>query len=278
MAQGFTPNTDVPAEEVNWLFGVLSDFVSYLDSWWNAPLVSSTLPQLRFKDAAGNGRWVIDHNGLPTGGAVSQFTEGWATIVTLGSPPLGWFGPASLSPQNPTANYNARFVELDAGEAAGITSAVWTAPLIWPTTPGMSLVLEFDFGLNSVATAGTSNATWYMGLTPGTAMPDGPCMFIKQSNSTIFTGTTTVPTAGNFPTDRYRIEIQGSASPYGAYQALFWINEVLVRTLTSESLSYGAGPWRIWIGCLTGSGLTGAIGYLGPVKLTWNRFTSGPNL
>lgn len=300
LARGFTPQADLAAEFLNYLHGISLDFVKYLDSWWNPPSVSSNLPQLRFLDAAGNGRHVIDHNGLPTGGRITPMVEVWGvTPGGAGSPWSTNFGTAAaVASQNPTTSYNSRFQQLTPSSTSGIANyaLIYSAPLVICNTSGMTLVAEFEFGLNAAGAGITSNTSWFLGFDTGTDPINADTQLIglyksyNQANwqtlaanggihNSTVTSPATPPTAGVFPTDRFRVEIQGSGSPYGAYQAKFWINEVLVGTVAAGLLP-GAQAMRFMFGCCNEGGAPSGspLGFMSPITIMWNRFTSGPNL
>lgn len=301
-ARGLTPQSDLPAEFANWLWGVGFDFVKYLDSWWNPPLTSNNLPQLRFLDAAGNGRSLADHNGYLGLGRVSQPDNYWdfangtlSAGVQAGTPWSAILGTGSaLTILGPTTSYNDRFLQITPSSTATTGQTNMTSwPFIVANTAGMSLVLEFEFGMSVAGVA--SNVNWYAGLSATTdpSTDVSICCIEKKYNTAYyqsFTGNGTLsglgaltgnplPTVGAFPTDKIKFEIQGSASPYAAYQVKIWINDVLVGTVASGSIPL-ATPLRLFFGSLNEGGAPSGspLAYVGPIIRRWNRYTSGPNL
>lgn len=284
-------------------FESITDAITYISKTLQAglPSTSSNIPQLRFLDAAGNGRYAIDHNGLPTGGRVSQLREEWAFAnstlsagVQVGTPWTATLGTASvLSLQPPTASYNGRFLQITPSSTATTGETVLTSwPFIVANTGGMSLVLEFELGLSVAGT--TSNVTWYAGLGGSATDPSGDpnlvCLAKKYNNAnySLYTGNgvavgitatspATAPTTGAFPTDRIKIEIQGSGSAYGVYQSRFFINDVAVGAPTTMP---GATALRLLFGCLNEGGAPSGspLAYVGPITATWNRFLVGSTL
>lgn len=277
----------------------LANHIAYLMKILQCSLstTSSTLPQLRFVDSAGNGRFLIDHNGLPTGGRVSVVSEPW--LLAPGASGSAWSTvlgtAAALTGQSPSASYNARFIQVTPSSTSGVSNygLATTSALILANTAGMSLSAEWEFGLNAAGAGTTSNTSWFMGFDSGTDPlgADSNCVgFYKKFNSAnlqiltgngsspIFWTTTTPPTAGAFPTDRYRIEIQGSGSPYAAYQARFYVNETLIQTVTSASLPAAAALRFMFGSANEGGAPSGSpLGFMGPPIIAWNRYTSGPN-
>jgi hypothetical protein len=280
----------------------LANHIAYLmqQAVWNAtyPATSTNLPQMRFKDAAGNGRSVVDHNGFAGLGRVSRLDENWLSapgaatstwVATLGT-------AAAIAAQSPTASYNARYLQFTPSTTSGAAnySLATSVPMIMPNIAGLSLVLEFEIGLNAAAAGTSSNTSWWLGLSSGVDPYNDVSLITlyKKYNVANYqqmsgagaisaVGALTVPTApvaGNVPTDRIRFEIQGSGSPYGAYQARVWINEVLVSTYAAVALP--AVAQRLTFGCANEGGVPSGspLGFLGPIYMTWNRFTSGPAL
>lgn len=299
-AQGLIPATGLAAEYLNWLLGVGFDFIGYLDSWWNPPSVSSNLPQLRFLDAAGNGRSTVDHNGYVGGGRITRLDEPW--LSAPGAATSTWTATlgtaAAIAVQGPTASYNSRFLQFTPSSTSGAANyaLATSVPLVVPNIAGLSLVLEFEFGLNAAAAGLTSNTSWFIGLSSGVdPVNDVSLITVKKINSvanyetcsgaggiqniSVFNVVPTAPTAGVVPTDRFKMEIQGSGSPYAAYQVRIWINDVLVGTIPAGALP-GAVVQRLTFGCANEGGAPSGspLGFLGPIFTTWNRFTSGPNL
>lgn len=303
LAQGLTPQTDLPAEYVNYLFGRLGDFVGWL---LTIPTTASDVPQYVYQDAAGNNRMVFDHNGYPTGGRISQFREEWPYIANPLAPPQSqvvWAGTpwtynvatgGSIVVSPPSASYNARYLTLTPPSSLATGTSLWGPQLFLSNMAGMSAVVEFELGMNAAAAGVASKTDCWFGLQDGTDAPDTDQNVIvlhKLSTAANYesyslvagvphTATTvTPPTAGTFPTDKVRIEIQGSASPYGAYQARFFINGALVNTVVAANLpgSFALRP-VFSIEPILGAPVGSPVAYVGPLTITWNRFTAGSTL
>jgi hypothetical protein len=309
-APGVAPVISIPAgtdvrtiESITQQMKVEADYIAYLQKILQCglPLTTSNVPQLRFLDAAGNGRYVIDHNGFPTGGRNTEFNENWLTVPpgatgSQWSTSLG--AGAVLAVQNPSASYNSPYLRFTPSTSGGVTlySLIYSGALIVSNTAAMSLVMEFEVGLNAAAAGIASNTTWFFGLDAGSD-PGGADVSLaglrKKYNAVNYdflsgngalqsvtaASVATPPTANTFPSDRIKIEIQGSASPYAAYQARFWVNEVAIGTVVAANLP-GATGLRLLLGSMNEGGVpAGApLGYVGPIKAIWNRYASGPNL
>lgn len=308
-APGHAQQVSIPAgtdaisiESISQWAKVNADYLSYVLKILqiSLPTTSSNIPQLRMLDAAGNGRAVVDHNGFPGLGRISQLSDAWG--IGPGATGSQWSTVggtgSSVAVQSPlAASYNAPFLKFTPSSTSGAANycLINSIPIVIANTAGMSLVLEFEFGLNAAGAGTTSNTSWFIGLASGTdPINDSNLITLKKvynvANYQVCSasgglqnisalGTPTAPTAGVFPTDRFRIEIQGSASAYGAYQAKFWINEVFVASIVAANLP-GAIAQRLTFGCTNEGGAPAGspLGYMGPVFCTWNRFASGPNL
>lgn len=256
---------------------------------------SAYTPRLRVLDANLNGRWTIDHNGLPTGGRISQFREEW--VIGPGATGSPWTttggAGAAIAAQNPTASYNARFVQLTPPTSGGAVYSATAPKLFIANASQNSIVMEFELGLNAAAAGTTSATTWYAGFgTQADPSTDVNIVAIgkkhNQANYQLYTGngglqgftaTSTAPTAGTYPTDRIRIEIQGTGSPAATYQAVFFVNESMVGTVTSASLP-GATALQPLFGVNNEGGAPAGspLAFMGPPTVTWNRFLNGPGL
>lgn len=281
----------------------LVNHVAYLmqQAVWNAtyPTAAGILPQMRFKDAAGNGRYLIDHNGLPTGGRIRVHREFWETPVA--APTSGQISGSNytvalaagsvLTVMDPTATFNSRFIRLTPATASGNETYLYGPSLCISNTSFMSLVMEFEVGMNAALAGVASNASLFCGLSTstdpyaGAFINNGVALYKKFNvanwfmQGTTTNSTSTAPTVGANPVDRVRIEIQGSASPGGIYQATFYINEVLIGTLPAVSMP-GAVLLRPSLAIINDGGAAAGspLGYVGPVTVCWNSFASGPNL
>lgn len=306
IAEGFNPGAQAPAEWIN-------DRLNRVGSWFRwlltLPTTASDTPQYQYQDAAGNTRLVVDHNGYPLGGRISEFREEWAYTTNPGSGlQTAWAGTpwttdinasgatgGALALTAPTASYNARYLTLTPPTTLGASTVLWGPQLFIANAAAMSVVMEFEFGMNAAAAGTASKTSYLVGLQDGTDDPttdQNVITLYKKYNQanwqrmTLAAGvlkdstlTSTAPTAGAYPTDRFRLEIQGSSSPYGAYQARIFINETLIGTIAAANLP-GAIALRPVFSAFTENGapVGSPLAYVGPVKLMWNRFLSGPGL
>jgi hypothetical protein len=278
--------------------GITLAFAGTLTVNGTATFRSAYTPLAQWQDGGANGRWLIDHNGFPTGGRICKIEENWLAAPTqTGSVWGAVLGTgAAIAVQAPVASFNASFLKLTPSTTAGATNYCLfdTTPLVIANTPGMSMVVEFEVGLNAAAAGVASNTSWFFGVDAGVD-PGGADVnlvgLLKRHNNAnwqflsgagglqAITAATvaTPPTAGTSPTDRIRIELHGSASPLGVYQARFFVNEVLIGTVVAANLP-GATAMRIVMGSFNEGGApSGApFGYVGPLVAVWNRFTSGP--
>ena len=250
---------------------------------------SGYTPQATWGDAAGNPRYIVDHNGFPTSYGLQEFFDQWlwlpgsansffATLLGTGS---------ALGLQSPASSYNSRFLQITPSSTAGIANQTqaYTSFLFIPTS-SMSLVAEFDVGMNAAAAGATSNTSWFFGfdLANDPLGADTNLVgLVKRYNSTVWgflsgngstTGVTLTgisPTLGSgLPVDRIRIELHGSASAYGAYQAKLFVNSVLAATLTSL---LPTGTQRLVFTCANegGAPVGSPLAVIGPVNMFWNR-------
>ena len=276
--------------------GITLAFTGTLTTNAWASFMGAYTPQAQWVDKAGNLRWAIDHNGYPMGGGVSRFEENWLIVPgASGSPWATSFGTsAAIQLQDPIATYNAPFLMFIPSSTSGATnySLMSTARFVLANTPGLSLALVFDIGLNASAAGTTSNTSWFWGLDVGTA-PDSDVSLVglrKKYNNTNYdflsgagglqavtaSSPPTPPTSGANPVDRVCIELHGSASPLAAYQARFFVNGAYIGTVTSGNLP-GATALRLLMGCYNEGGAPSGTprGYMGPVVACWNRFAAG---
>jgi hypothetical protein len=280
---------------------VCLDFLAYVFAYvvsanrlWAAPSTGLT-PQVQFKDAAGNVRWVIDHNGYPTGSGMSQFREEWFANPGANNSLWSNSGGAggSILSTNPTANYGARFVILTPATAASGVYAGIGSKLFMSNSTWLTAVVEFELGFNAAAAGITSNTSWYAGLGTQADPSTDTCQIaiLKRYNNANFylltssgggiatlTATSTPPSAsGANPIDRVRLEIYGSGSVEGAYKVKLYVNEVLIATVAAANVSAAMLP--IFGVYNEGGGPSGSpLGYMGPPRVTWNRYLSGAAL
>lgn len=271
---------------------------AYVTCSFTQPVLGVYTPQSLYKDSAGNIRGVVDHNGYLTGFGVRQIIEGW-TFAPASSPSL-WAttvgAGASAVVQDPNVNYNAPFLQIVPATAGGITSygLVTTNRLLIANASLQSVVLEFEMGLNAAAAGVASNTSWIAGFNPGTDPFGADRSFIylyKPYNATAYrlntntgsvtssatTGTAPSSNPNGVPVDRFKLEIQGTSSPVGAYQVQLWINESLVTTVVSANLPGAVTERMIFGSANEGGAPSGSPAMtIGPVRLTWNYLLAPP--
>lgn len=173
LAQGFTPAADMPAEYVNWLIGVIADWLSYFDDIYNgvralkglivdpvggavdAPFArTADSPLVLFRDSAKNNRGMVDHLGYRHS-RLSEYYEDWLSIG------LGIIGGGGAVSANGRVRYDvgaAHQIFADAfsqnmpggghlglliGGASGVTTRVLSPAIFSPGTY-TSLVIDFE--------------------------------------------------------------------------------------------------------------------------------------
>ncbi len=284
-AAGHTPNTKPPAQYENWFKNLVA---RYLGWYFYPPSTSDNAPQTLWTDADGNNRYLIDHNGYPMGRA-TIFDEPWggfideaATIDVLGGRwhfvSSGSSGGGTMINQDPVSSYPSAFMQLSNDGSISSVARMHTEPIVYFLNTGnFSLVLEWEAALTNI---GANDTLIYMGLSD--AAGSIAIAFRKSSAETnwrayAFDGSTTtnqdttvVPTAGVYPTQRFRLELHGSASPYAGMKARFFINETLTNTLTSALAS---GAYTLFFNN-TASGATQNDLCVGPIRAVWNRYGS----
>jgi hypothetical protein len=273
--------------------GITLAFASTFNASTTYAFTNAILPLASWLNGAGNGRWLVDHNGFPMGGRISEVSEEWDfSAGALGAGAIAgtrWTtalaAGSAVSLQSPTANYNARFAQFTPSSTGSLQTLLYSYPFFLANTPAMSLRLDMEFGI-SVGGAAT-NVSWYWGFGAGTnPLADNSILaFYKDNvgtNYSVITGTgiartlsltSIAPTLGVYPTDRFTIEIQGSASPLGAYQAFFYINDAYVFNTSSLP---GATAMRFMFGSSNDGGAPSGspVGSLGKVKMCWNRYAT----
>ena len=304
-APGAIPIISIPAgtdvrtiESISQALKESVDYIAYIQTILRLgiPSTATTVPQLRVVDASGNTRYIVDHNGFPTAYGLQQFSDQW--LVSPGSNANVWTTvlgtAAAIATQNPSASYNARYLLITPSSTSGVANyaLAYSSMLFLCNTSAMSLVLEFDIGLNTAAAGTTSNTSWFVGFDNGFDPLGSDLSLVglrKKYNAVNYdllsgngslvgsaaTSPATPPTVGTVPVDRVRIEIQGATSAYGAYQARFLVNNVAVGTVAAANMP-GATAMRFVFGCANEGGAPSGspLGYLGPVNIMWNRVGS----
>jgi hypothetical protein len=258
--------------------------------------LGSTLPLLAMLNEAGAIRYVFDHTGYPIGGSISRFDENWLgpAVGATGSQWATTLGAgASIAHGSPSASYNSRYVTITPSTSGGATlySLMSTALMVIANAAGMSLEIVFDVGLNAAAAGTASNSSWFFGLDAGLDPGGADVQLVglyKKYNGAAWkflsgagglqaigsSSPSTNPTSGTVPVDRIKIELHGSGSPLGAYQALFYVNEAAIGSVVAANLPTVAV--RLLMGSFNEGGVPagGPIGYVGPITAIWNRLAA----
>ena len=313
-APGHAPVLSVPAgtdflsiESISQWAHLSADYFAVYGKLLNGtlPTAGGSAPQLKLLDAAGNARFAFDSNGYPVGAREGQHIERWQTPVA--SPGNGQIAGSNWTVQlgtgsavaveDPTTTYNSRFIQLTPSSASGAETYLYGPTLCIANTSFMSLVMEFEVGMNAALAGTASNATLFIGLSSRTdpfsgGTWDPSCVALmkpyNQSHWNAATGagglvveTTTAasPTSGAVPLDRVKIEIQGSASAAGAYKALYRVNGSLIATITSSQLP-GATTLRPSISMASEGGAPSGnpLAYVGPIRCFWNVYANADTL
>jgi hypothetical protein len=292
-AQGITPNTDQPAEEFNWLWNLICLWIQW---FLTIPTTASDAPQYVYQDASSNTREVFDHNGYRSG-RTTEFRESWffsTSITAAGSTAY----PHSNGPWNASISGTHSTVATLAGgggpivgdspvmqlviSGSGVTndSAGFGGKqaLFQPQTY-VSAVLEFEITL---ATAGANNMTVTAGwnTSPGAASVTSFAQFMKRSTDINWQAST--DGGGGSPTivDTgvvalasslifCRVEVHGSASPYGQC-CRFFLNGTLVATITTTQPQTATNPMSPCF-AIVATGNAGNTLTVSPLLAIWNR-------
>lgn len=259
--------TQIPAEDMNDIqdFDVLVKTLLGIPT--TTPTIVSDAPQLLLKDAAGNVRGLYDHNGYPMGRRSelriewNQSSDGRLVGYTANAPTAAYpsafgsfVGPTSvLDAGGKTAQAMTHF-------GSNFLSVVLEAEIAYSALTAAHTTVTWGFsdnlGINS-----STNAIWFQ------------CALGGNWNGFV-TGHTALdlgvpPVSGSVPSQRLRLEVHGTASPY-AGKVRFFINGVLRGEIA------GAIPSAALLQTMAVSGISpgptvATTGYVGPVFATWNR-------
>ena len=293
-AQGFIPNTKSPAQIFNWLWNFVWQWVAYFDTWRTPPSTTTDVPQVTYVDAAGNLREFVDHNGYALG-PVSELREEWSGITASTSGPVAnnprWTASISagnIATSNPTATYPAPFLTFTSTSSTGVNYLTSTQGPIHSGFNGLAAVFAVDVGM-AAAPVGT-NTGFQLGLmmTGPTYIPHSAIFQVKQgvTNWTVIVGDgaassishdtgIAVTYASGQPSIRLKIELYGSATPYGLTgptrgYAKFWINGALGWATPLADIT-GAVLYPTFEVISDASNMQPAM-YVGPLRMKWNRF------
>lgn len=250
-------------------------------------------PQVKRLDSAGNVRQVDDHNGY-TMGRNMVVQENWIYsigTVTTGAPTMISGTPwqvyvatgngGSVTISNPSTAYPAPMLSLNIPNALQQIILSSAIPVV-AAASFVSAVLEWEMGqsfaptLSTVAVGLNDNPTGGSGEITISSLAGGAWTANTHSGSSgTSTGTGVTTALSATPNTRCRIELHGSASPYGTLTARFFVNETLVAITTNVPTT----ALYLHISYIT-SGATGGTGALtvGPMRLVVNRMLSEPAL
>lgn len=313
-APGHAPVLSVPAgtdflsiESISQWAHLSADYFAVYGKLLNGtlPTAGGSAPQLKLLDAAGNARFAFDSNGYPVGAREGQHIERWQTpLATLingqisGSNWTCQLGTASaVAVEDPTTAYNNKFLQISPSSSSGGETYLYGPTLCIANTSFMSLVMEFEVGMNAALAGTSSKATLFVGLSSrsdpfsgGTWDPSCVALMKPFGNANWntatgagglvnITPTAAAPSSGAVPLDRVKIEIQGSATAAGAYQALFRVNGSLIATIAAAALP-GATTLRPSISLASegGAPVGSPLAYVGPIRCYWNVYANADTL
>lgn len=260
---------------------------------------SGHTPQAVWSDALGHARFAIDRNGHPVGARPGSHLELWQTPVA--APTTGQIAGSNwmlhldtgsvLTVEDPTTSYNSRFVQLAPSSTSGLSTYLYGPTLCIANTSFMSLVMEFEVGMNAALAGTASNVSMFCGLATTTdpfagGFPNNAVALYKTYNVAdwYMQGTTTnltsaAPSSGSAPVDRVKIEVQGSASAGGVYQAIFQINGNIIGTLPAAVMP-GAVALRPALSLFNEGGAPSGspLAFVGSIRCYWNIYENADTI
>jgi hypothetical protein len=274
--------------------GITLAFAGTLTAFGTASFRSAFTPQAQWRDAAGNGRGLVDHNGYPLGKRF-DFREDWiggpTTALTATQNPITslqrWqtaiTAGASLAMAEPgTAWYGSPMANLTTSTSNGSAVTLFTASRIVGLQTFSSIVWEGDVYVQAQAGTWTfiaslnDTATNFVSFQWGSAAPNVLCRASAAgvAATDVNSGVTVASTVGALI--RLRIEMHGTASPYGSpSRALYFINDVLVGAQTTNIPTVGL---YIYFQLTAGAAFSNSIVLVSGTTLTHNRYLSAPAL
>jgi hypothetical protein len=217
--------------------------------------------------------------------SIGSVTTGSPTIISGAQSWFSYFSLAggSITISNPTSAYPAPFVVVASPNTNSQFIVVSSAsPIVHTGANFISAVLEWEMGISALTGGTSANAA--VGLTDQqNAVGIGSAARIGyfQSQSATNWVAQTLNTSGNFantgmaittastPNTRFRIEIQGSGSPYGTATAFYFVNEQL-SAVTANVPNNAA----LYLQILAAAGNPSAGAYnfvVGPMRFVCNR-------
>jgi hypothetical protein len=256
--------------------GITLAFVGTLTINGTASFRSAFTPLAEWRDAAGNTRSFIDHNGYYRGRR-NEFYEDWMSLSR-------WTTVAN--------NGTASFLSAASSRPGGAIDLAYTSAvagnnltLITPLCVGflnaMSLVMEFE-----VSPPAAGNHNWLIGMASAASgtlsSANQVCAVGRQGSGTykLCTANGSINNSadsGVTPSapgtlDRVTLELHGSASPYGAKARLFVNDNLAVESTTALP--------NASMGFMVGGTATGAVAFaelmVSPMRAIWNRVITFP--
>lgn len=280
-------------------YKTVADYLSYLytnvasaNRGWTPPSSSVDTAQASFQDSAGHVRGTVDHNGYPGGGRISVIDECWNASVSASASqsPLTnnprWQAWTTTSTTFNTvaasAAYPSPYIQVSTTATLNSRGSILSAiQLIHSSATMLSFATEADIGTLLVGDSYwglSSNVDFTVNQhfvrfrqSQGTANWQAEC---RDAVTTTTVDTGVAVTSNGDPTAfRMRIELHGSASPYGA-KARFFINGTRVAEITTHLpaatlyLAFEANNTNTAAQTLS----------VGGVHTVWNRYLAPDNL
>lgn len=274
--------------------GITLAFAGTLTAAGTATFRAAFTPLAEWRNSGGNIRSVVDHNGYPTGRR-SEFREEWANSMASQSATANpitnnpkWqvtiANGATLALSGTSTAYPASAVQLAATSAANSKGSLATANALFSSSGTLhSIVVEFELALGLATVAGQAahfgignNADFSASVSYAWFRVSGTGHWLCETAAgaaptSVDSGATPVVGADPSGGQLFRVELHGSASPYGQC-ALFFVNGAPVAVSTTNIPSVTS----LLIGMTVNSVASGAAQRIqsGPIYATWNRFLS----
>lgn len=279
--------------------GITLAFVGTFTTLGVALFRSAYTPLTAWADAGAVPRYAVDYLGYPLGTRLLQFQEQWIGLpgaVTSGSftPATRWQVATSgagtgCNVQSGASVYATPSAQVNCGSAVGAYSCLYTAlQIVMPNTNQVT-VLEWDANLaliNNVGIWGVAMgfdiAVPFLGTLNGARLVAGSNVSgVSNSNWWMQNGkgsaatTTDTGVATALTVTKFRLEIHGSGSPYGA-STRFFINGGPPTIYNGANLVPTNGTANLYITMLANSGDTngGRQLLVGGVNCVINRFAT----
>jgi hypothetical protein len=277
--------------------GITLAFAGTLTALGTATFRSAFTPLAQWRDAGGNGRALVDHNGY-FGGRRFEFREDWiasiGTVSATATPVVNlqrWSASissgATLAIAEPTVAPSPSTLAIPTASltttaTSGSTVTLNSANRIVVVQSYSSIVWECDVYITSVL------GTWafqcglnfnnndYVLLTFGSSSPTVLCQaraatFAAPDVNSLVTVASLVGTLA-----RLRLEIHGASSPYGTpARAFYFINDALVGSIASN---ISTAPMPLYFQLTAGAASSASNVLLSGVALVQNRYLSAPPL